>query len=256
MNKKNVKIRVALDSIIYAPLYTFVQQNSINSEAPFRFYIEAVHQNIDLHDDSNLRSLGPIRNDPVFSPVCDKDRFDMTGNRDSWFGVGDPLRVVRLAQYRGEKISYHFLGTLVSRLAFWIISEEKCLAEHLSPERAKNFNYVACHSRGMTGYYIAETLFKNECNNPLAPVYLPGKEVQQVFRMLKVDWPRRTESKRDPVWMAAVSTEIGKMLNLRSKYHNEEHPIQIEHLNDITSGEVFPNEPVSSATMRANVCLV
>ena len=138
------------------------------------------------------------------------------------------------------KISHQFLGTLISRLAFWIISEEKCLD---SPLFIKNFNYVACHSKGMTGYYVTEALFKTEYNNPLAPVYIPGKEVENIFRLLDIDWPRRVEHTNypDPVCIAAISTEIGKMLNWKN-FHDGQREIRIERLNDVAGAGIIPND--------------
>jgi hypothetical protein len=186
-SKKPIKIRVALDSIIYAPLYFFVQKNSLNRNAQFHFYIEPVHTNIkavpreklraSLSIYLNLSSLRPIEDDPVFSPVCDKTLFDDWPR--TWFGVGDPLRVRRLQIFKPSFIAYEFIGTLVSRLALWIIAERKC---QLAPEYLSDFNYVTCHSRGMTGYYVTEALFRTKYNNPLAPVYAAGQERCSEYR--------------------------------------------------------------------------
>jgi hypothetical protein len=251
--KRPIKIRVALDSIIYAPLYVFVQQDSLKRTAPFRFYVEPVHKGITLEPQEDLvesgsiyqdlLSLGPIYEDPVFSPVCDQDWFREEPR--TWFGVGDPLRAHRLKLYRGSSISYQFVGTLVSRLAFWIITEQR---RQLQPEYMHRFNYVTCHSRGMTGHYVAEVLFRTERNNPLAPVYAPGREVDQVFNFLSQDWPRRTGRITDPVWAAAVSTEIGRMLTLRNM-HKKEHRTVIEPLYQTIGRDKIPSDFLFTAVV-------
>lgn len=238
-----IRIRVALDSILYAPLYAFVQENSLRKSA-FLFYIEPVHDPIQPSDRSKLHSLGPISFDPVFSPVCDKNRFADPKYRNTWFGVGDPLRAHRLAQDLKSEVSCDFLGTLVSKLAFWIITEQKC---KLIPDRIKDFNYVACHSKGMTGYYVSETLFKSSGNNPLAPVKKPGQEAQHIFDLLQVDWRRRSDD--DPVWIAAVSTEIGKMMYLKRKYERKGRMVNVRLLYKTIGSGLLPSDFVMTAVV-------
>lgn len=229
-----VKILVALDSIIYAPLYAFVQKNSVDFKAKFRFFIEPVHEpiNSDTSREQKLDSLAPIQRDPVFSPVIDVDFHP--AHKDTWFGVGDPLRVRRLECYqgRGRPISYDFVGTLVSKLAFWLVGEQQSTFKRRD---ASKYNMIICHLKGMTGYYLSELFFKKCGNNPLAPVREPGSEVTHLINLLRVDWNRRVLGS-DPVWLAALTTEIDKITYIRN------HGPEVFRAKLINRNFIYPDE--------------
>lgn len=218
--RKPINIRVASDTILYAPLYTFVQSNSREKSPPFRFHINHVNSSIKLDEEAeegkDLWALLPIKYDPVFSPVIVKDHFGK--NPQDWFGVGDPLRVRRLVQSRKDSSdSFKFVASLINKLAFWIVAESHCKFE-----KAQNFNYIGCHSVGMTGYLLAESMFLAWNNNPLAPCKIPGREVDLVFRHIKVDRRRRNNTSDPFAWFAAVTSEIDKIRYLTEKHGSTE----------------------------------
>lgn len=209
-SKTTIRIHIASDTILYAPLYTFVQNNSRDTYSPYNFQIIPVHSGISLDTEGesrhDLQAFLPIKDDPVFSKVIIKEEFD--DNRFDWIGIGDPLRVRRLVQYhQANNISCEFAATLIDKMAFWVVTEKRCNLDSFW-----NFNYIGCHPLGMTGYYLSESLFVNGYNNPLAPSRVPGQEIDQVIRHIKYDRKRRNGASDDPVWFAAVSTEIDKML--------------------------------------------
>ena len=212
--RKIVNIRVAFDTILYSPLYTFVQNNSLDDDSRFLFRIKPVHEPIRPVASGELKALAPIDHDPVFSEVIHKDNFQVFEN--DWFGVADPLRVRRLLlHHTADSISFDFVGTFVDELAFWLITESHCQVDTNSRWK---YNYVACQSKGMTGYYLAERIFTQPKNNPLAPSKLPGHELIHFFDLLKADDKRKERSVTDPVWLAAVSTEIGKIIYMKGRY--------------------------------------
>jgi len=223
-DRQPVNIRVAFDTILYAPIYTFVQRHSQNGRSDFRFHIIPVRSSIEPKLGGDLSALAPIQKDPVFTTVIKKVHFRTEQHKYDWFGIGDPLRVRRLIQLRNDphSFSYDFVGTLIDKLAFWIVTESHC---DFKEANLWQYNYVACQSVGMTGYYLAETLFKTDRSNPLAPSRTPGREVHHMFKLLEVDMNRRatikTGSNPDPVWFAAVSTEIDKILYLTRKYDSD-----------------------------------
>lgn len=225
-----VNIRVAFDTILYAPVYTFVHRNSRRLRSEFNYHIIPVRSPIETAGASELSALAPIVKDPTFSSVIQKAYFRANGHEHDWFGIGDPLRVRRLIQLRGDdhQFSFDFIGTLIDKLAFWVVTEPHCT---FAEEKLWRFNYVACQSIGMTGYYLTESLFKTEGNNPIAPTRMPGQEVEHIFKMYENEKTRRSNlsgaSDNDPVWLAAVSTEIDKILYFRGKYDSHGVPFYV-----------------------------
>jgi hypothetical protein len=226
MERKTIRINVAVDSIIYAPLYAFVEKTSNDNTSKFNFLINPTSDPPRLQTPHDLSGLSPIIYDPTFSPVI--DRTIIKKDKDLLFGVGDPLRIKRLVLSKGNSISdnhYDFLGTLVSKPALWLVIEHKCISNLTN---IANYNYVGCHSEGMTGYYLSEIIFKRKGNNPLAPVNHAGTELECWDYILEADNKRRQGRNGvvDPVWLAAVSTEIDEAIYRKEKsYHNGESPM-------------------------------
>jgi hypothetical protein len=225
---ENIYIRLALKSVLYAPILAFIG-NYIAKGKDFEFIIEIADEEIETGFWKNLNALTAIEYDPVFSPVIEIDKY----LKDRYFAVGDPLRVRRLMLGKDlENFEYNFLGTLIQQLAFWIISENgKCSYNN---EDVFKFNLVTCHSKGMTGYYLAETIFKLKKHDPLAPTKKPGNEVNIFEKLLELDMKERrlqdiskilNIDKEDPVWFAAISTEYSDVYSLasrRRKINNKE----------------------------------
>lgn len=231
MGNKPIKVRVALDSVIYAPVYVFIQRNSIQKSPSFRFHIEDVSENFRFSLDPAPPFLRAIEYDPVFSCVMDPDNY----RSRTWFGIGDPLRVRRLVLGKKSLTErYNFVGTLVSQLALWLITESRI------GERARDvghYNYVGCHPEGMTGHVFSKFLFKNPHHDPLAPVKEPGSELKFLTKLLKQDIPRRVNY-ADPVWFGAVSTEIDEAVNCRTK----PTPLSYRFLFDIFENSNIPKD--------------
>jgi hypothetical protein len=211
-----VYINLPLGSIIYAPLYVA----AFRSTPDFNFRFSSQPDPIFPAQHQWRRAFAPIIIDPVFSPVIQRQHFKR--NDKSWFAVGDPLRVRRLVEHHGlDQCAFTFLGTLVTRLAFWTLTERR------GPYRASEdrvYNYIACHTPGMTGYHLAEHLFRvNAAYNPLAPT-TPGQEVEHFFRMLGADWQRTSPGTDryfdDPVTFAVLTTEIGNVLYHLNRFSN------------------------------------
>lgn len=225
-NQKPVKIMVALPSILYAPIYVFQEMQRINGIGEYRFHIELPDKYVNDpqieirplvtigQTEVRLDAFAPIVYDPLFSPIVN-DKF-IDKYPDIWFGVGDPVRLRRMTfgEERSD-IDYRIIGTLVNKLAYWVVAERKCGFKSTEIDR---YNLIACHSRGMTGYHIADHIFKRSLKdkpsiNPLAPTANPGSEVEYYFNILKIDLKRRSGilDENDPVWMGAVTTEIGQI---------------------------------------------
>jgi hypothetical protein len=232
VRRKPIKILVAVDSIVYAPLYAFVERNS-TTKSEFLFQIEPVHKPLQISHRHRLKGLAPITYDPVFSPVIEKSNFKNPRYEYTWFGVGDPLRVTRIKWRQSAGLSFEFVGTLISRMAQWIIADRNVKFGH---DQTHNYNYVACHPKGMTGYYLAEYLFRTTTNNPLAPTWRPNLEIDHALGVLNMDSRRRPDPE-DAVWIAALTMQIGKILMVMAKGNNGSkfnyHPVY----------KVFPKIP-------------
>src|ERR1700687_243380 len=148
--KKPLIINLALDSVLYAPLYVAVQRHH-RTRSKFRFRFDCPRGQIE----PSRRSTDPVNAlhyDPVFSPVIDRNHWKsrlLNGIQNNWFAVGDPLRPIRLQEEHPHNISYSFVGSLVARAAFWAVVETS---------KPSQYNYVACHAVEMTGDDLADHL--------------------------------------------------------------------------------------------------
>ncbi len=210
MARNIVIIALPLPSIVYAPLYVAIDRIN-RSNHNYKFWVKCQRGPILVaKHQTKRRAFAPSYIDPVFSPVIDTEYFE--NNPRCWFAVGDPLRVRRLAENeRANNLSYRFLGTLVDQLAFWVVGEKRSFGRDQG-----RYNYVSCHMRGMTGYYLAERIFNvSNSYSPLAPA-MPGTEVRHYFKMVEIDWQRKKsagDDGEDPIHFAAITTEVGELIH-------------------------------------------
>lgn len=253
---KNVVINLALNSFLYFPIFLSVKRYNleisnrkkyqlntlgVDHDKVFYFDFDFPQKNklkIKYASKENKEFLDPVLYDSVFSPVVDRNEYtDENGElkksyKNTWFCVGDPLRLINLVRGKGkEDIRANFSGTLIKQAAFWILFDKKCeYRDGLDmDDYLLNYNLIGCHPKGMTGYYISDSIFHiKNFFNPVAPCKLPGDEFDYLVKLYKAEQHRSEfADMADPVWLAAVSTELDKMFLFKKKI-SKTRPLKVQ----------------------------
>lgn len=255
--RSDVYIRLAIDSVVYAPLYVFQDMQRKDSDSRFRFKFKPTVTEITPADpiqfpgcecNATCRQLGsrgfaPTAFDPTFSPVVDRAYFPQF--RSDWFAVGDPVRIRRLVLSRVKpNVSGNLVGSLIVRPAYWVVVDRSVQCD---PSVRRCFNLVACQPRGTTGFHLADLAFRGRCQgcpefDSLAPTARPGAEVDYYFRLLEAEHRFRKSTQpaqQPPKAFAVVTPDIGRIQYQKSRRQLsdqlESHPVAAWLPDDINS---------------------